>query len=176
VEERFAHSDRAKRSFYTVPHNDISGAIRVNLIGREPEGRVRPEDLPAIHERLRTELKALRNLDTGEPVVRDVVRTSEMCHGEHIEDLPEFFVLWNREAPIERVGSDTIGEVVYLQRGNRTGDHQPESIFFAKGPGITPGRVDGVSVLDFAPTIARLLELKDSPDEGVSIDAIAGPA
>jgi predicted AlkP superfamily phosphohydrolase/phosphomutase len=173
IEERFAHTDRERRTFYTVPHNDIAGAIRVNLAGREPNGRVQPQELSAIHEWLRSELKALRNLDTGGPVVRDVVSTAEICAGEHLEELPEFFVLWHRDAPIERVGSDTVGEVVYLQRGNRTGDHAPESIFFAKGPGVVPGRVDDVSVLDFAPTIARLLELPDGPAEGSVIAALA---
>lgn len=172
IEERFAHGDRARRTFYTVPHNDIAGAIRVNLVGREPHGTVRPEEIPAIHERLRSELKALRNLDTGGPVVRDVVRTSEICSGDHLDDIPEFFVLWHRDAPIERVGSDAVGEVVYLQRGNRTGDHQPESIFFATGPGIVPGRVEGVSVLDFVPTVARLLELDDPRSEGEVIASI----
>lgn len=176
VEERFAHPDRARRTFYTVPHNDIAGAIRVNLAGREPHGTVRPEELPAIHERLRSELKALRNLDTGGPVVEDVVLVADLCSGEHVEDLPEFFVLWHREAPIERVGSDRIGEVVYRQRGNRTGDHRPESIFFATGPGIRSGRVGPTSVLDFAPTIARLLDLPAAPDEGRPIEAITNAA
>ena len=69
VEERAAHADRQRRRFFSVPHNDIAGAIRVNLAGREPAGRVRPEELDRVFETLRRELLELRNLDTGGPVV-----------------------------------------------------------------------------------------------------------
>jgi predicted AlkP superfamily phosphohydrolase/phosphomutase len=175
VEERFAHPDRARRTCFAVPHNDISGAIRVNLIGREPNGTVRPEELPQIHERLRRELMALRNLDTGGPVVKDVVRVADLWRGDSIDELPDFFVLWHRDQPIERVASDTVGTITHRHRGNRTGDHRPESIFFAQGEGVRPGRVDDVSVLDFAATMADLLELDEMPREGRPIEALGAP-
>jgi predicted AlkP superfamily phosphohydrolase/phosphomutase len=174
VEERFAHPDRARRTCFAVPHNDISGAVRVNLAGREPDGRVAPEDLPALHAHLRKELMALRNVDTGRPVVEDVVRSTDTLAGDFADELPDFFVIWHRDAPIERVASDRIGEVVHVHRGNRTGDHRPESIFFAQGAGVVPGRLDDVSILDFAATLADLLDLPEMPREGRRIEALAG--
>jgi predicted AlkP superfamily phosphohydrolase/phosphomutase len=157
IEERVAHADRERRRFFTVPHNDIAGAIRVNLAGREPAGIVRPDELEAVYAMLRRELLALRNLDTGGPVVEDVVRVADHCQGEQLDDMPDFFVLWRREARIERVGSAKVGEVVHRQRGNRTGDHRSDSILFARGPGITPGEMAPCSIMDVAPTIAALL-------------------
>jgi predicted AlkP superfamily phosphohydrolase/phosphomutase len=62
--------------------------------------------------------------------------------------------MWNREAPIDRVFSPTIGTVDLAHRGNRSGDHTPDSVFFAAGPSVARGRIDDVSLLDFAPTLA----------------------
>jgi predicted AlkP superfamily phosphohydrolase/phosphomutase len=86
--------------------------------------------------------------------------------------MPDFFVIWNRESPIDRVGSPRVGEVEYIHRGNRTGDHSPASLFIAAGPGVTSGRVPNTSILDLAPTVAHLLDV-DLPDvEGHRIEAL----
>lgn len=172
IEERVAHSDRERRRFFTVPHNDFAGAIRVNLVGREPLGLVPAEDVESIFHALRKDLLEVRNLDTGRPVVDDVVRIANLCDGDKIDDMPDFFVLWNREARIERVGSPKIGEVVYRQRGNRTGDHNSDSVFFAMGPGFTPGEVESVSMMDFAPTLAVLAGIPVPPTDGRPIPAL----
>jgi predicted AlkP superfamily phosphohydrolase/phosphomutase len=173
-EERLLHTDRLHRRCFVVPHNDMTGAIRVNLAGREAAGRVRPEELDDLFASLREDLLALRNLETGQPVVEDVVRTADHNAGAHLASLPDFFVIWRRDEPIERVGSAKIGEVTYRHRGNRTGDHRPDSIFFARGRGIAPGRLDGVSILDFAPTLAALTGVTLSHTDGVAIRALCG--
>ncbi|HEX4994728.1 MAG TPA: hypothetical protein VFX87_07160, partial [Methylomirabilota bacterium] len=48
----------------------------------------------------------------------------------------------------------------------RTGDHRPEGLFVAAGPGLGPARLSrSVSVMDFAPTLAALLDVEvPSPD------------
>jgi predicted AlkP superfamily phosphohydrolase/phosphomutase len=129
----------------------------------------------ALFASLRDDLLALRNLDTGRPVVEDVVRTADRCEGAHLATLPDFFVLWRRDDPIERVGSPKVGEVVYRHRGNRTGDHRPESLFLARGRGIAAGRVDGVSILDFAPTLAALSGVELEQADGTPIRVLCEP-
>jgi predicted AlkP superfamily phosphohydrolase/phosphomutase len=157
LEEVASGRDREQRACFAVPHNDLAGAVRVNLIGRERCGRVAPgAPFDALFEELRRDLLDVRNLDTGQPVVHDVLRVDQICSGPRLADLPDFFVIWNREAPIDRVGSPKIGAIEYAHRGNRTGDHTPDSIFFATGPHVARGRLDGVSILDFAPTLAAL--------------------
>ncbi len=176
VEERVRHADREQRRCFTVPHNDIAGAVRVNLQGREPHGTVRPEDVDDLFRSLRQELLALRNLETGGPVVEDVVRVADHCKGDDLERMPDFFVLWRRDAPIERVGSSKVREVCYRHRGNRTGDHVSDSLFFAKGPGVVPGRHDPVSIMDFAPTFAAIRGVARFESDGVLIPALGVPA
>ena len=177
VDEHFLQPDREQRRCFVVPHNDMTGAVRINLAGREPGGRVRPEEVDALFASLREDLLALRNLETGNPVVEDVVRTAEHCEGAQLAALPDFFVIWRRNEPIERVGSVKVGEIVYRHRGNRTGDHRPHSIFFARGRGVLPGRLDGVSILDFAPTLAALAGVVLEHTDGVPIRVLwrSGP-
>ena len=157
LEEVASRADREQRRCFAVPHNDLAGAIRVNLAGRESRGHVEPgRPYDELFAQLRRDLLEVRNLDTGLPAVDDVLRVDEYCQGPKLAEMPDFFVLWNREDPIDRVGSPRIGSVELTFRGNRSGDHTPDSVFFAVGPHIARGRIDSVSLLDFAPTIAAL--------------------
>lgn len=65
-----------------TPNNDLFGGIRINLVGREPRGRVRPgPELEAVVEQLCTDLLALRNVESGGLVVKNVLRTCEFYDG-----------------------------------------------------------------------------------------------
>lgn len=151
---------------FPVENNYAHGGIRVNLAGREPSGKVRPEEFDGFCEQLTRDLTDIVNLDTGKPVVSRVLRTAQFYRGEYIDHLPDLLVEWYNEAPIARirVGSEKTGEIQGEYRFCRTGDHRPAGLFIASGPSIQPGSLDRtVSIMDFAPTIARLLEV-DLPD------------
>ena len=62
------------------------------------------------------------------------------------------------------VSQDGLIEEVFP--GRRTGDHKPEGLLFARGPGIVPRRLDRpVEITQLAPTIASLLGVQLSkPD------------
>ncbi len=173
VEEGVQVGDRARRRCFAVPHNDISGAVRLNLVGREPRGLLhRGAEVDAYVEELTEALLALRNLDTGGPVVERVVRVADHCSGPYLDDLPDLFVVWSRESYPDRIGSERIGEITFRHRGNRTGDHLPSNVFFAAGPGVAPGRLDGRSIYDFAPTVAALVGVPLPGSDGLVIDAL----
>lgn len=166
IEESAAVGDRSRRRAFTVPHNDIAGAIRLNIAGREAEGILQPDDVDAYVEQLSEQLLRLRNADSGAPVVQRVVRTRDHMAGDAIDRMPDVFVLWHRDQPIDRVTSPEIGTVEYVHRGNRTGDHNPESCFFAVGPGVVPGETTDADLYDFAPTLAAIV--------GVDVDGTDG--
>lgn len=165
----------AHRRCFAIPNNDVVGAIRVNLIGREPSGRVAPgADSEALFAELRRELLALVNVDSGEPVVRDVFRLADRYSGESMDGLPDFCVEWNHRTPISHVSSPRIGTVRKRFRGARTGDHKPAGFFWCMGPGIKPGRrADPVSGMDFAATIGARLDVPLAGIDGKPIDGIA---
>jgi len=174
VEQSMIATDRARRKAFAVVHNDISGAVRINLVGREPSGRVNPgPELDAFCEQLTRDLMEVKNLETGQPLVQRVVRTSDLYKGDHVADFADLFVIWNKTGPVNRVGSPKTGTINGSFTGTRTGDHTPHGLFAASMAGLVPGhREEAVSILDFAPTVAALLDV-DLPDvEGAPVPEI----
>ena len=174
MEQSLIESDRKHRKAFVVPHNDISGAIRLNLVGREPHGRVRPgADADEFCDQLTRDLMDLKNLNTGEPMVQRVVRTAELYKGEHVEDFADLFVVWNKSGWVTSVGSPKIGTITRTPSGVRTGDHTPNGLFMASSPGLAAGhRNRAVSILDLAPTVASLLDMTLNDVEGTPIEEI----
>jgi predicted AlkP superfamily phosphohydrolase/phosphomutase len=152
----------ASRLCFTTPNNDVYGGIRINLVGREPQGRIHPgPEYEAFCETLSSDLLAFVNLDTGQPLVKRVLRTADLYSGEHVSDLPDLLVEWERGAPISRIHSPKTGVIEGVFPGRRTGDHKPEGLLFARGPGIVPRRLDRpVEITQLAPTIASLLGVR----------------
>ena len=63
------------RKCFAVPHNANAGAIRINLAGREKNGRIKPgEEYQALCDELERDLGDIVNLDTGQALVKEVVR------------------------------------------------------------------------------------------------------
>lgn len=155
--------DPAVSKCFPVENNYAHGGIRVNVVGREPNGKVAPgEQFEAFCERLTRDLMEIRNLATGQPVVSRVIRTTEFYRGEYTDHLPDLLVEWAGDTPVSRIriGSAQIGEIEGEYTFCRTGDHRPGGMFIAVGPSISPGYLGRtVSIMDFAPTIASLLEV-----------------
>lgn len=152
-------ANRAARRFFMTPNNSVYGGIRINLAGREPSGRVRPgRDLDAACEFIRRELLGLINVDTGEAAVRSVERTEAYYDRAPDDELPDLFVDWNRNGPIETVWSPRIGFVHAPYLHWRTGDHRLNGFLFASGPDIRPRTNLGqIANGDLGPTICAML-------------------
>lgn len=162
------------RKYFMLSNNDACGAIRINLVGREPQGKVtRGEQYEQVCQQLTDDLKEIVYVDTGEPLVREVLRTSDFYHGNHLSDLPDLIVEWNRRDSPHSISSEKIGVLHNSYAGVRTGDHKPEGVFFMSGPGVPSGRISQpISSLDFAPTLARLLDVPLPDAEGECIACI----
>ena len=158
------------RTRAAVLKNNTCGAIRINLKGREPFGSVEPGfEAEALSAELRSELLALEDPETGEPIVERVVTVSEAFGPDHHPDLPDLMVAFRTDlGPIETCRSDRVGHVrvpIYTPSLPRTGDHTAESRLWIKGPGVPAGnRLPEGNVLDVAPTVLQLLDVP-LPDE-----------
>ena len=170
-EDAMLIADRGRRKCFAVPHNENSGAIRINLVGREAKGQVNPgPECDALCAALTNDLREIVNLDTGEPIVEEVVRVAETFKGEHVNDLPDLLVIWNRHDPISAVGSPKIGEIRSSYAGSRTGDHTPHGLFFASGKGLSPVALPNrVSVMDVGATICAWLDVTLEESDGSPI-------
>jgi predicted AlkP superfamily phosphohydrolase/phosphomutase len=161
LDELSLAADRARRRFYSIPHNDLSGAIRFNVVGREPKGRVRRgAEYDALCCSLRRDLLAMADPDSGQPVIDGVLKTSDFYAGEHLDQLPDLLVVWNRDRPITALISEKTGLIRGIRMSQRTGDHTPTAAVFFAGPGIPSGEIAAaLPVENLAPTIAALLNI-----------------
>ncbi|MEB3279611.1 MAG: alkaline phosphatase family protein [Lyngbya sp.] len=159
------------RKCFQVPISEAFGGIRVNLVGREPQGRIQPgQEYEAFCEDLCKELLALVNVETGEPLIRNIIKSNEIYRGYRPIGYPDLLFEWNRNAPITSVYSDRIGNVKKVYWDSRTGDHKSGGLFFGLGLEIKPGRIEkSSSIVDFAPTIASLLEVELPQTDGKSL-------
>jgi predicted AlkP superfamily phosphohydrolase/phosphomutase len=162
---RMLARDRMRRSYFEVPHNHNAGAIRINLVGRERRGTVRPGHYDAVREFLRRELCRLVNPATNRPAVERVVFTSDAFSGPRVDVLPDLFVEWSRREPLTAISSPRIGTLKLPGFTQRTGDHSPAGLFAARARWLPWVRLrDPVAVTAFAPTIAHAL--------GVTLDGV----
>ncbi len=133
--------------------------IRINLRGREPQGTVeRGSEYDALCEEIAHELRQLRNVETGNPAVVDVVRTDSFAAGEHAHELADLHVRWSRDELVREVSHPRIGTI-----GENFGDfhwstHTDEAFLIAAGPDIQAGATSPTGhITDIAPTLLHLM-------------------
>jgi predicted AlkP superfamily phosphohydrolase/phosphomutase len=151
--------DAAASRAFTIVNNTAHGAIRVNLSGREPGGRVQPgSEYEELLAAISHDLSQLRNLETGGPIVEAIYRCDDLYPGPERPHLPDLFVEWTSDAPVNAIGSERLPRLEGVYRYVRSGEHRREGLFAMRGPGVEPGRIrNRVGCMDFAPTIAGLL-------------------
>lgn len=157
---------RARKLFFMQPNNTVFGGVRLNLKGREPRGLIEASEFDAMCARLTEELLALRDVETGEPIVRSVSRTDAHHARSPTDEFPDLLVDWAREGIPRKIWSDTIGVVERPYTHWRTGDHRVEGLFLAVGPDLARGVQPALRIEDIGPSIAARL--------GVGLDDVDG--
>ena len=182
-----AFSVDAARSLCFPLNNGLAvGGIRLNLVGREPEGRLHAgAEADAFVARLTADLLGIVDDRTGGPLVRRVVRTAECYGGPMLDHLPDLLVEWSDEIPtgstglnggrgaLVRANSPKIGVIEGRNDYTRTGEHRPGGWFVTAMPGVAPrplGRE--VSLLDLAPTFARLVGVDMPASQGRVVEEV----
>lgn len=166
--------DRAAGKCFSIHDTPSHAGIRINLAGREPEGKVQPgPDFQQFCAELENDLLGIINVQTGKPVVQRVIRTADYYSGENLAHLPDLLVEWDEEDPIPAVFSRKFGKISTNFWHPRTGHHRPGGMFLAFGPSLQPGVLDRtVSLMDFATTIAQLLNVSLPDVDGRAIDEL----
>ncbi len=173
----FAGSGWSESRAFWLP-NDYTGAIRINLQGREPNGLVAPgREYQAVSREIAETLLELVNIDTGRPVVREVIHTRDAMPGEHVDSLPDLLAVWESDAPVAGVRSPRVGEIRCLSPERRTGAHRPEGFFAASGAPFAPGAsCEGAHIVDIAPTFLHLLGVEPLTDrDGRVLTSLLAP-
>jgi hypothetical protein len=159
--------------------SDLQGYVRINLKGREREGIVDPGDeYDNLCTTIEDGLRSFVDADSGEPLVADVGRASEIFPpGDRHPGLPDMVVRWNpNPASAHReITSGLYGSVPWPTPGKhpsgRSGNHRAEGFLVASGPSIPRGPLrNEAHIQDLLPTIHALLGLPaDSSTPGKSL-------
>jgi predicted AlkP superfamily phosphohydrolase/phosphomutase len=157
------HDWQATKAFSLF--SDTQGWVRINLRGREARGIVEPGSAyDELCQQITDGMNTFVDADTGEPLVKDVIRPDQVFTGEKIAELPDLIVRWSDSpASMHRaVVSPLFGTIPWPAPGHnpegRSGNHGPQGWAIAAGPDVMPGRIEGAHILDLAPTILTLLD------------------
>jgi predicted AlkP superfamily phosphohydrolase/phosphomutase len=146
------HADRysTRTICRALPHNEASGAIRLNVAGRDPGGPVQfGADYDNLCETLDGALRALEAPQTGRRIVAQVIKTRNAFSGPKVDNLPDLFVVWDRAAPISSAYSPLLGRLEAGPLPNlRRGNHVSGGSFVMSGPASDAWASDGEIRID----------------------------
>jgi len=140
------------------------GRIRINLSGRESEGRVAASEYEARCDELETLVRACRDPATGEEVVSHVERVegrSPFTLGPTESDV---VIVWKGAfCALEHPALGRVGPIPFRRPGGHTGRF---GLAYLSNAGLEPGDRGVRSSFDVAPTLCELLG--ERPPEGLS--------
>lgn len=144
---------------FIVP-GDNATLIRINLKGREPNGKVEPAaGYDELCEELATAFLELKETATGQPAVEKVVRLHEVLRGDCLQEMPDLAVIWRRGPPLRAVESERIGHIELEEFHKRPGGHLEPCFMLVAGPGIKKrAELQSGDLLDIVPTIFAILQ------------------
>jgi len=151
------------------------GQIYINQQGREPLGRVKPNDVSAVGREIQDGLLALKNPQNQEHVFEKIDVKEDIYHGPAVPNAPELML-----SPSEGYMAVGTGEFVSKHVISPacwgSGWHQSDGILMAKGPGIQPGEVQGAHLVDMASTLLYLngVPIPETMD-GVVLEELFNP-
>jgi predicted AlkP superfamily phosphohydrolase/phosphomutase len=119
-----------------MPHNEISGALRLNVKGRDPRGAIEPgEPCRALCGQLAADLGELRDAETGRRIVDRVLLSQDSFPGAASGMLPDLFIVWSRNGPIGEALSPRYGHIrARPDEDMRPGNHVPGGRYILAGP------------------------------------------
>lgn len=160
---------------FPVRNGTCVEGIRLNLAGREPEGRLEPgARADEFCRTLRADLLEIVDERTGRPVFSRVERTSDLYAGPHLAALPDMLAWWEQgeptgslvvsggEAAEVRVRSPKTGPISGANAFCRSGGHRRDGWYVTSGWEGFPR--DGiVDLTELSPRMARRLgvEMRD---------------
>lgn len=133
---------------------ELTGQVYINRRSRFPDGTVAPEAVPETKRDIARRLRSVQD-PQGRQIVTDVWTDTELYPGMYTDLAPDLSFALHPEYK----GEGKFGELYTELDDNRAeGGHSRDGIFFASGPDIGTGELDGAEIVDLAPTILHIME------------------
>ncbi len=129
-----------------------------NVQGREPNGIVAPSEYEALRDELIAKLEALPGPD-GRSIGTRVFRPDDLWAEQR--GIPPDLIVYFGDLAWRSNGSLGHGRIHTFENdtGPDDANHAKEGVCIVSGPGVQPGRRDGLSIYDITPTILRMFDL-----------------
>ncbi len=156
MKQHFGLFDWKRTSAYALTPSSNGIFIRQKNGTWDKPGAIDPSEYHAFRERLRKDLLAERDRETGDPIVSRVLTKEEAYPGACMGMAPDLFLT----LPDHGFFSILKSEAIVKQRAEIVGTHRPEGIFIARGPGLEENaRLPPLSITDVAPILLHSLGL-----------------
>ena len=150
----FDNVDWRRTVAYSMGH---VGQIYLNVVGREPQGVIKPENYHAVRQQIIDALYELKD-ENGKPVVTKIILREETYHGPYTEKGPDIHLVLDDYNMIAFPLFATNGKIFTQQIRGDSGCHRREGIFIGQGNGIKKkGKLPEANILDLAPTIMAVM-------------------
>lgn len=168
----FANIDWAKTRGFT---DEAMGLIWINRLDRFKSGTVSPgREYEEVCNDILTLLKDLTDSDTGQPILRYVIKKEDAYSGPYLEEAPDILFAYSEDYSFPEqtslsklfTGNACMGRAQSPQELLQiTGIHRPEGIIILKGREIIPDTtINDASVIDVMPTCLYLTGMPISLD------------
>lgn len=164
--EGLDHIADGSRRFFPLPVVPPSTTVRFNVVGREPHGRVHPEELDDVRAHLVEELGRLVDADSGHELLRRAIVVEDLYPGGAAFGMPDLILEWDCPEPVHGISSPTVGTIRGSYATGRVAGHRRDGALVVSGPGVTPGSSADIDGIDVAPTIAALVGVELHDVEG----------
>jgi predicted AlkP superfamily phosphohydrolase/phosphomutase len=137
-------------------------SLYLNLHGRDPQGIVFPgTEADNLLAKIEWELNQLKEPQTNQPLPVHIHRKESVYHGRFLNEAPEMIV------DMDNYQTEVMAELEYGRLIDheplRSGNHTPDGVLIAAGPGINAHHPTNASLMDIAPTLLHILDLPVPP-------------
>jgi predicted AlkP superfamily phosphohydrolase/phosphomutase len=134
------------------------GAIRINVVGRDKHGVVKPGDeYQRVCHDIAEAMYEMIDPKSGRAVVKLVSFAHQEFQGPFVNQLPDLTVLWDQTFPWDSIHSQRLGTLQLPRQDARSGSHSPHGFLLMHGLGVSAGLAfEGHSIYDIAPTMLQL--------------------
>jgi predicted AlkP superfamily phosphohydrolase/phosphomutase len=144
----FANVDWEKTLAYC--RTPSSNGITIRVANNRGEPGIAPSEYDSFRARLIGDLEELRDPNSGERIVKKILKREDWFAGSAMYDAPDLTLV------LRDYGFVSIRnlEPVVMARPIPAGTHHPDGIFLAGGPGIRAGaQIESRRIVDVAPTL-----------------------
>lgn len=157
----------------SLAYSDVSDSANVNLEGRESTGQVPQARYDEVRDLVAAKLLEFQDPETGEKVVRRLIRREDYFHGQYASEAPDLIL----ECHEGYAYNSSLGRLLFRWTYCQ-GVHSLSGIIVGRGPHFRRNtEVPLVSILDVAPTVLSLLGVAspEGTDGRVAEELLAGP-